>query len=929
MTERSSGWNWLNRPQPGVHPHSPELGALLDALPISVFAYMPDRGVVYANRTLAERMGRPAEQLIGLQPPDFFPPHVSEQILIQQQRALAGEAVALEVPFTLPHRPEGGIGLMNVAACDAPGAGRVITVAVRDITREREVEVDLARQRDFIQALFDTTDALLIVIGQDGAVVRWNRACERLTGFHISEVAGRKFTAALVSAGARGAGEALLADALANERVERGNLPLVARDGRTIHVAWSASSLAADDPAQRFTLLTGVDETSAITARRHQAESALEFEAVWESVADAMMFLDSSGSIAASNSALRRMAGLPGNHVDGRVFLDILRQWPGHEQDELAQFRARYDARCFPEREVAEYHLNSGRVAWFEMASSLVDRPGQPTLVLQIARDITEQVKREQQLRETNEFLESATQWAKEMAASAELASAAKSEFLANVSHEIRTPMNGILGMTELALMTGLTEEQREYLTMVESSAESLLTLLDDILDLSKAEAGRIEFRPAPFDLAAEIESLMKPITHRAAAKNLSAHVTFSPNLPRTVVGDWSRLRQVLLNLLANAVKFTDAGEVRLSVECLGYENRDARIRFIISDSGIGIPPHRVQDAFAPFTQLDGSNTRRRGGTGLGLSICSKLVDLMGGRVFVRATGGPGADIGFVLPLPVAADDVLPRPTNHLVPKRFDRPVHCLLAEDNPVNQRLFLAMFDRAGIRATLARNGVEAVKLAREQTFDFAIMDVQMPEMDGLEAAGAIRRSERGSTRHLPIIAITAHAMPGDRDLCFTAGMDSYLSKPVRMEVLLDEIHNLLSQIPVSGTMGMSAQPSDKRMSTIDYAQALDRVGGDRELLGELAMLFLDEHPRLLGECGAGIDSGDLAAVSAAAHQLKGLLAQFGSEQGRQSATALESAAKAGDEAACRPAFEALSLFLDGLRPVFTRLAAGEEIC
>ena len=929
MPQRPSGWNWFGRPQAGQQPPSPGLGVLLDSLPISVFAFVHGRGIVYANNAVSRRMGRPKEELIGLRACDLFPPHVADRIHTQVQAALNGDAVTFEIPYSLPHQPEGGVVLLNMAACDVPGLGEVIAVAARDVTREREVELDLAHQRDFIQALFDTTDALLIVVDEAGAVVRWNRACERLTGHHISDVEGRRFTDALLSPKARGGGEALLANALNNEIVERGKLPIVARDGRTVHVAWSATALPSGGDLPRFVLLTGVDETSVITAERQHVEAALEFNAVWESVADAMMFLDSSGSIVASNSALCRMAGLPRDHIQGRSFLEILRQWPGHELDELAQFKQRFDARSFPEREVAEYQLNSGRIAWFELASSFVDRPGQPTLLLQIARDITEQVKREQQLRETNEFLESATQWAKEMAASAEMASAAKSEFLANVSHEIRTPMNGILGMTELALMTDLTSEQREYLKMVESSAESLLTLLDDILDLSKAEAGRIEFRPAPFDLAAEIESLMKPIAHRAAAKNLSAHVSFSPNLPRTVVGDWSRLRQVLLNLLANAVKFTDSGEVRLSVECLGYENRDARIRFIISDTGIGIPPHRIHDAFAPFTQLDGSNTRRRGGTGLGLSICSKLVDLMGGRIFAGAAGAPGTLFSFVLPLPVSAEDAAPQRRAHRPAiRRLPHPVHCLLAEDNPVNQRLFLAMLSRAGIHASLARTGMEAVKMVASNHFDLVIMDVQMPEMDGLEAAAAIRRAEQQTGRHVPIIAMTAHAMPGDRDLCFAAGMDAYLSKPVRMDALLDEIHTLLSQMPPSVTMGVAAPSPLSSMPTIDYALALDRVGGDRELLGELASLFIDEYPKLLAECVAGFENHDLEAVSGAAHQLKGLLAQFGSEQGRQLAMALESAAKSGDPSAAKSSLDSLSLCLDGLLPLFSRLAAGEDL-
>jgi CheY-like chemotaxis protein/HPt (histidine-containing phosphotransfer) domain-containing protein len=244
------------------------------------------------------------------------------------------------------------------------------------------------------------------------------------------------------------------------------------------------------------------------------------------------------------------------------------------------------------------------------------------------------------------------------------------------------------------------------------------------------------------------------------------------------------------------------------------------------------------------------------------------------------------------------------------------------------VNQRLFLAMLDRAGIGASLARTGVEAVQMASAEQFDLIIMDVQMPDMDGLEAAAHIRRTEQSTGRHVPIIAMTAHAMPGDRDLCFTAGMDSYLSKPVRMDVLLDEIHALLSQVPSSATMEETPIQPESAMPLIDYAQALDRVGGDRELLSELAALFLDEYPRLMAEAQAGIETGKLAAASGAAHQLKGLLAQFGSEQGRHSALALESSAKAGDSPGSQAALDSLRDCLSVLQPVFVRLAAGEEI-
>jgi PAS domain S-box-containing protein len=898
---------------------------LLDALPVSVMACLPDQRIVYVNRMLAAQLGKTPADLIGRSAADLFPPHVAEQIQIQEAETLAGHEVVVEVPFG--NSEEGGERsfVLNMAACQTPGWGPVVAVSLRDVTREREVELDLARQRDFIQALFDTMDTLLVVVDSEGRIVRWNQACERMTGFHISQVEGRSFVKTMLSEPDWARGEALIERAAETGLVQRGQLEASRGDGERFQVAWSAATLKAD-PA--FSVLTGVDETTAIRAGREQEESAIEFKAVWESVADFMMFLDASGVIVAANGALCRLAGEDRSSLEGRPFLDVFQQWPGHEKDELAQFSERFATRAMPECEVAEYRIGSERTAWLEITSSFVERHGEAPLLLQTARDITDRVRREQQLRETNEFLESATQWAKEMAASAEMASAAKSEFLANVSHEIRTPMNGILGMTELALMTDLTREQREFLKMVQSSAESLLTLLDDILDLSKAEAGRIEFRPAPFDLRAEIEELMKPIAHRAAAKNLALETRLGPNLPRALAGDWNRLRQVLLNLLSNALKFTDEGGIQLSVDCHGYVQGQASIRFLVADSGIGMPPHRIHDAFAPFTQLDGSNTRRRGGTGLGLSICAKLVDLMGGWLFASAAEGKGTTFGFVLTLPMAADEPLPAlPQSHPAKMlKFDREVNCLLAEDNPVNQKLFLAMLDRAGIRATLARTGREAVELATRERFDVVIMDVQMPEMDGLEAAAAIRSNELLTGGHLPIIAMTAHAMPGDRDLCYAAGMDSYLSKPVRMETLIGEVQHLLR--PPSATMGQASTSGASTMPLIDYPQALERVGGDRELLAELSGLFLDEYPRLLAEAIAGVENGDLAATGGAAHQLKGLLAQFGSERGRRLALALEAAAKAVDLGAVRAAHGELAVHLDELHEIFIRMSRGEEI-
>lgn len=924
MPGDTSGRGWIGRFWREPPPTAPDLAALLDALPVSVLAYHPRRGVLYVNQTLAKRLSRPASELVGLTAEDLLPEHVAAYVRSHEDEALAGGLFSCEVTHSLHESAEERTALLTMSACAIEGWGDVLAVLVRDVTGERQTELELARQRDFVQALFDSTDILLAVVDESGRIVRWNQAFERMTGFHISEVAGRPFQSALLTPQCRARGESLLRRVASTGLPQRERLEIAGRNSEIFHVAWSAAPLEADS---QFAVLTGVDETQAVRAKRQQAEIENELRAVWESVADFMMFLDASGVIIAANGALCVLAGMDRSSLEGRVFLEVFQQWPGHESDELDQFRRRFETRSMPQREVAEYKICTGKTVWLEITSTFVERPGEPVLLLQIARDITDRVEREQQLRETNEFLESATQWAKEMAASAEMASAAKSEFLANVSHEIRTPMNGILGMTELALMTGLTGEQREYLRIVQSSAESLLTLLDDILDLSKAEAGRIELKPEPFNLRVEVENLTKQIAHRAAAKLLSFEYRLGEDLPEFLTGDWSRLRQVLLNLLSNSIKFTDEGGIQLQVDCLGYVQGLARVRFLVSDSGIGMPPRKIGAAFEPFTQLENSSTRRRGGTGLGLPICAKLVDLMGGWLVASGSESNGMVFGFVLALPLASEDsatsqALSQPA--LIP--FDRPVRCLLAEDNPVNQKLFTAMLERAGIQVSLAKTGSEAVELALKERFDVAIMDVQMPEMDGLEAAAAIRSNERVTGGHLPIIAITAHAMPGDRDMCFAAGMDRYLSKPVRMRTLLGEIQHLLATR--SAKMNKDAPDATPSYPMIDYPQALDRVGGDRDLLAELAGLFLEEYPRLLAEISEGVQTGDLAMAAGAAHQLKGLLAQFGSEKGRLLALEVETASKSGDASESKVATEKLSSHLSELHEVLVRLSRGEDI-
>jgi len=475
--------------------------------------------------------------------------------------------------------------------------------------------------------------------------------------------------------------------------------------------------------------------------------------------------------------------------------------------------------------------------------------------------------------------------------AAAEASNSAKTEFLANVSHEVRTPLNGIIGLTELALETELTSTQRDHLDMVKHSADSLLALINDLLDFAKIEAGKLALEECPFELHELIEKTIRPLCMRAESKGLLLRANLDPDVTRFITGDALRLRQVLINLIDNAIKFTHEGSVTLDVKSATSSAGVPGLHFAITDTGVGIPEEKQQMIFDAFSQADSSTTRQYGGTGLGLAICSDLVRLMGGRITVESRQGHGSAFRFTIN---ATPAEMPSTFSHRTEEREQAaPVlsmRLLVVEDNPVNQSVACGILGKMGHRATTANNGREAVRLVQTQRFDAILMDVQMPEMDGLTATARIREWESEHGLRTPIVAMTAHAGEDNRNRCLNAGMDDYVAKPISRSNLADALTRALKGDAPSPAASSASVPSQDFTSE-ELFNKLDR---DEELFAQVAELFLATMPPLLSQLRDEFQRKNFDTATRTAHSLRGSLANIGAAKSAALAAELEELAQ-----------------------------------
>jgi len=923
-------------------------------------------------------------------------------------------------------------------------------VSIRsDITARKEVDERLERQRAFYERISETLGEGLYVQDANGRCIYMNSEAEKLLGWLRADFIGMPVHDTIHRQTADG--QALSAGDCPIMRgvKEKGNASFndqvfVRKDGSVFPVAL-VSKASYNDQGKMETLVVAFQDIS----ERKYAEDALNkseirLRTLFDSTSDAVMLINEKGFFDCNKATLRLFGYTSVEEFCSHTFISVSpeKQPGGADQPEGIDSVMLANMHLGIAKEAGSHNFewvhmrgDNGKTFDAEVLLNAMELDGR--IILQATvRDITERKQAENLL------------WQAKSAA--EQANKIKSDFLANMSHEIRTPMNGIIGMTELALDTELTQEQKEYLSLVKSSADSLLHIVNDILDFSKIESGKLDIENIEFSLEYAMRDTMKSLAQRAHQKNLELILHIEPNVPDRLIGDPGRLRQVIINLVGNAIKFTESGEIEVSVRCTaGAPVNHARLQFSVRDTGIGIPRDKFAAIFESFSQADTSTTRKYGGTGLGLTISAQLVELMGGKIELESVVGQGSNFHFTLlvstvsvePLThyqqtgriagmsvLVADD---NATNRLLLQeilrnwkmiptvvengeqalaeleraaqrgepyqvalldlqmpglngfelaerirqypdaaratvmmltsegqrgdaarcrelgvasylmkpvsQFDlldaimtalgepaqqtpglitrhslsesrRKLKLLLAEDNVVNQTLAVRILEKLGHTVTVAKNGLEAVQQFGNGVFDAILMDVDMPVMNGYEATGAIREHEQSTGTHIPIVAMTAHAMQGAREECLRHGMDGYLTKPIDAESLWHELDRQ-TQIPVDNVDSGQIQSA---LSVADFDKALKTMDNSTELFNEIARLFLEDAPPHMQRIKDALVEGNLKKMHHSAHTIKGMAGIFAADRVVQMAERVE---MNSDQSTCEEAVSALDSALNEL--------------
>lgn len=713
------------------------------------------------------------------------------------------------------------------------------------------------------RALVETSDDAIVTKTLDGVITGWNPGAERMFGYTREEAVGRQV--GMVIPEDRQEEARLVNEKLKNgERADHFETMRRRKNGTQFWVLLTSSPLTG--PSGK---VIGVSSIARDITELKTAEGRIRL--MLKSAPVALVAVKADGDIVLANGHTESLFGFLEEEMAGRKVEMLLpeRYRAGHPALRGA-FMTAPTARPMGSGRDLFGLRKDGTEFPIEIGLAPIDTP-EGRIVIASIIDLTPRKEAEK-----------AVVMARD---SALKAARAKADFLANMSHEIRTPMNAIIGMTGLLLDTRMTEQQRDYVKTVSGAGEALLTIINDILDFSKIESGKLTIEKLDFSLPETIESTMDLLAPRAREKGIALTHLLEAEVPAGLRGDQGRLRQVLLNLMGNALKFTGSGKVELTVSKEKGAGDATVLRFSVKDTGIGIPREAQGKLFQVFSQADASTTRKYGGSGLGLSISKKLVELMGGDIGLESEPGKGSTFWFTLPFEIGTvtDTTsaagLSAPSFTAEAQAMNRYFRVLIAEDNIVNQKVAVKQLQKLGYEADVAANGLEAVEALKRRPYDLVLMDCQMPEMDGFQATAEIRRLQTDQ-QHTPIVAMTANALQGDQEKCLAAGMDGYMSKPVRIEKLAEVLRQW-----------------DTALDTFILKNLRDLAGPETPgFVAELADTYLNDLPQRLEAIRAAVNGRNAGALTQAAHALKGSSGNIGARRIQKLCLLLEEAGRSG---------------------------------